>query len=252
MIRLRQSLARIMLDRGAAAARRAAEAPSSAPSGAAEWGTLVHALAVGGRQVRYVDAPDWRSAAARAARDEAAAAGEIAALRSVHERACLAAQAALHMIDDAALGTGSMGLPTTESRVQWTADGCPCAGTLDWVSGNVILDLKTTSATRSEFGAHVYRYGYDIQAAAYLEAMSAIHPGVPWRYALVVVPEDPADAWWAPLSGAYLEVGRARWSAAKKIWRQCLETGQWPGPESGAAIEPPNWVIARTEEDYGA
>jgi len=257
-MRLRQSLARVLLEQGPAAARRRATAGADGvpATTATSWGTLVHLATLGGSdRIVRVDADDWRSKGARDSRVEASAAGRVAMLSRDWDRVAAASTAATTMLLRATRELGVAAPAATETSLEWISHGCPCAGTLDWMAHQdgrgVILDLKTTDSDPSAFAASVWRYGYDIQAAAYLDAARTLHPHIRWTYGLVVVPEEPEDTWWAPLSPAYLEVGERRWREAKRVWARCLQDGSWPGPVSGVAIEPPAWVLSKSEDYNG-
>jgi hypothetical protein len=223
------------------------------------FGTIVHAIALGEPgDVVCVDAADWRAKAAKEARAEAAVAGKLACLAEEYDRATYAAYVGMALVR-ALLPDGA--LIRTETGYLWqdAPTGAWCRGLADVVhipdprQGRrpVVVDLKTTSATQAEWMRGVpAKYGYHVQMAAYREMV-----GLAWGvspadvdYYLVVVPEEPADAWVATLSEAYAEVGEARWRRAKRVWAECCRAGVWPGPDRRCELSPPAWVLREHEE----
>ena len=115
------------------------------------------------------------------------------------------------------------------------------------------IDVKTiTSADPGTCSRHAYNFGYDIQCAAYTEAITAIKPEWAGRLEFIflfceleppyaVVPRRPDNA--------MLELGRRRWQRAKEVWKDCLARGAWPGyADDIDTLYLPGWAVAQLEE----
>ncbi len=98
--------------------------------------------------------------------------------------------------------------------------------------GECLGDLKTTrDASIPAWQKSVYKLDYHVQAAMYLDAYNSI-PGVnPRNGFLHVVVENikPFEIARRRLSEEFIEVGRARYTAALERYCDCLKSGIWPG-----------------------
>ena len=240
---LTPSLARTLLAKSPAHAR--IECPyffdytPREPSAAMIEGTIVDEMLIGdpGRIV-VVDAPDWRTKAAKEQRDEATAAGKIPALPETAERcAMLAAR-----LRDALERNGvDIAVAALKRRLFWRSGNVECSGEPDIVDHGyappMIIDIKTTTIcpTSVNWTRHTASMGYDIQAAAYCEAVDA--KGFAW---LVIETEPPYSVVMHVASSALLRVGQRQWDDAKKLWAECLANNDFPGPEGGI-IDPAPW-----------
>lgn len=134
--------------------------------------------------------------------------------------------------------------------------GAPCKGRIDLAlfEQHAIGDLKTTiDGSAARFAMDAWKYGYAMQAAAYIEG--AAHNGIAVTdYLIIVVEKSPP---WCTavyrLSDAAIELGMRRWKEAKAIYARCIETGEWPGyPAEIQELSAPNWAMnefyAETEE----
>jgi hypothetical protein len=149
--------------------------------GAADRGSAVHALLLGGRAIEVVEADDWRTAAARQARDEARAKDRIPILAK--EMAGLSA-----MVDPirerlSALHGGAF---LTEQTAIWRSfPGGWRRARIDTVSTDrcLIVDYKTTEALvdASSCERRIADMGLQMQAAAYVEAVETLHPELQGR-----------------------------------------------------------------------
>jgi hypothetical protein len=118
-----------------------------------------------------------------------------------------------------------------------------------------IYDFKTTTDASPEGVVKaVAAYGYDVQAAFYLDTWRAA-TGEDRRFRFVFVEKEP------PFEVAVVELYRkpgdeADWfdhanalaRDARRIWGECLTSGQWPGyPARVAVIGAPGWHTAKME-----
>jgi hypothetical protein len=153
-----------------------------------DLGTVAHALLLEGEAaIEAVDAADWRTAAAKDARDAARAAGKTPLLVSqlAEVEAMVAAawqQLEAHNVEPTPF-TG--GLP--EQTVIWEERGVTCRARIDWLhDGNVaISDYKTTgrSANPEAYARALFNVGGDVQAAFYvrgIEQTTGVTPDFRW------------------------------------------------------------------------
>jgi hypothetical protein len=236
-----------------------------------ETGTLIHRLLLGkGGEIaiapdewhdakgKPLPAVDWRTKEAKAWWETAESEGKIPVLRHQIDglleinailREKLASQHGITLDDSNAL---------REQPMAWNELGASCRCMFDWVrpEEGEIIDLKTIhSCNPRVVSKHVANFCYDIQFAAYSNALTAYRPEMEGliRYTLVFVEvEPPFDILVAHLSSTFKELGQLRWGNAIKIWNECMATGVWPGYATGTVtLEPPAWLLAdllETEE----
>jgi hypothetical protein len=225
----------------------------SAVGGAADRGSAVHALLLGGRAIEVIEAEDWRTAAARQARDDARAKDRIPILAK--ELAGLSA-----MVDPvrerlAALHGGAF---LTEQTAIWRSfPGGWRRARIDTVSTDrcLIVDYKTTEA---QVDAHscerrIADMGLQIQAAAYVEAVETLHPELQGRVRFIFQwQEQKAPYALSPpieMSEAFMALGRAQWQAACHLWDMALKHKAFPGYSAHRHFAcPPAWELSRWEE----
>lgn len=104
--------------------------------------------------------------------------------------------------------------------------------TIDAIAADIV-DLKTCrSAKPSECEKSVERYGYDIQAAAYTQALEHVRPELAGRvtYRWFFVQLEPIVLVTpGRMSGELRELGERRWQRAVDTWADCVATNTWPG-----------------------
>lgn len=214
-------------------------------------GNVAHALLLQGIEVAevIVGYTDWRSKAAKEARDLARAHGRAPML--AHQ--ATEVYAMVNAVRDQLVGFGVDPLPFTdgspERTLVWDEAEVACRARIDWLHNamHAIDDLKTTSrsARPDAFEKNLYAYGCDIQAALYLRGMKALGASPEWRWVVVETTPPYALSVISP-TAAVLALGDAKVDAALTLWRQCLETGHWPAyPTEIAYAELPAWEEAR-------
>ena len=222
-------------------------APQTRPTAAMDFGSAVDAIVSGDHdRVGLVEASDWRTKAAQAAREAAAGSGKICLLRRDYQRAqAVAAQIAASVdgIDHA----------TRQLTAYWHDGSVWHRGRMDFVSPDMtqIWDLKVSGVSHKFDARHVIQMGYHIQAAAYIEAIETIQPELTGRveYRWIVADDDaPYDVSIHWPTASMLDLGRHEWRKASAIWRQCLDTDTWLGRQSGA-IDAPPWALAGMLDD---
>jgi hypothetical protein len=138
----------------------------------------------------------------------------------------------------------------------WESNGVLCRCRFDNLhieaDHYVINELKTTEdASHRAITRTVENFGYDIQAAAYQEAVETIRPDLAGRgfvrfiFAETTSPYEPNIT---QLAGSMAELGRRRWARAVATWGKCLATNEWPGyPFS--RIEASSFALEREESE---
>ena len=220
-------------------------------------GSLVHSLLLdGGAGLTIVDADDWRTKAAREARDAAVAEGTTPILTSKYEEGLQTATAIRQRLR--ARGVELNGTPAY--KVMWTqgVEGLPsvlCRGMLDMVDVALgeIVELKTIDSAHPEKCAkHVVEYGYDIQHAAYVSGMETLFPVLAGRWVfrwIFVETKPPYAVTVAAPDGATRELGRMRWDRACAIWSRCMQSGEWPDYSTApVSLSVPQWALNREME----
>lgn len=112
--------------------------------------------------------------------------------------------------------------------VFWTDEitGVECKALPDYLRGNTCLDLKTTDdATPGAFARSVRKYGYDIQAAMYLDGCASM--GVTEFIFVVQEKSAPYAVRQFKLSKETIELARMRYRDALAVYAECKESGEW-------------------------
>jgi hypothetical protein len=215
-----------------------------------DLGTACHSMLLEGISIVEVcDFPDWRTKAAKEARDLARMHGRVPLLTDQYASVlgmyeAVAAQIAQLDVDPIPLTAGK-----PEQTMVWEEQGVLCRARIDWLHDDLtaIDDLKTTSRsahpeswTRTMFGI-----GCDVQAAFYLRGLKALQAEPVWRW-LVVETSPPYALSVVSPGPAVLELANMKIDAALATWKQCLETDVWPAyPRQVCYAELPAWEEAR-------
>jgi hypothetical protein len=216
-------------------------------------GTAAHALLLSGiTAVEVLDAPDWRTKAAKEWRDAVRADGRIPLLAKHWGAVQAMAQAATeqlvaHEADPPLFNDGK-----PEQTLVWEEPGgVLCRARIDWLRDDLdaIDDYKTTSASADpeKWTRSMFTSGYDVQAAFYLRGLEAL-AGVDEAQMRFVVQETfPPYALSVVAPGpAALAIGRKKVDFAINVWRRCLERDEWPAyPRQVCWAELPPWEEER-------
>jgi hypothetical protein len=225
-------------------------------------GSLLHAMLLGkGAEIEIVAADDWRTKAAREARDRAREEGRIAVLEHIYSGAELAATSIRkRLVDRREPIDLSSRDGESELAIVWREDATIgpvwARGMLDRLERRatraVIYDLKTCrSAHPRSCASHVIEYGYDLQGAAYTRAVAAAWPELAGRVDFVFIfaeTEAPYAVTVGRVDGAARERGERRWREAVERWARCIRTDEWPlyeGDGEVVTLESPGWVLAQ-------
>jgi hypothetical protein len=244
--------------------RPSSRARSRSSFAAFDIGTVAHsALLLGESSCHIVDAPDWRSKAAKEERDRARELG-LVPLLACHAESVDAMVATVHPqleAFDADPALFADGKP--EQTLIWDEDGVTLRARADWLHDDcsAIDDLKTTSGSaHPQDWTHrrLWDIGADIQAAFYMRGLRALAGSEP-RFRFCVVESTPPYAVSVVgLAPSALELASEKVDYAIATWRECMEAGEWPAYMSRVAYaETPawheaQWMEARFHESEGA
>lgn len=239
--RLHQSYCKDLLTRPALVKRQLDGIRRKATK-AMDLGTLLDRHVFGGMDdVGVVDAKDLRTKKAQEQAKAIREAGKTPVLKREWDAAAEMAKAVLEEVYKWIEPSRC----ATQRTYRWVGPhGVLCEGTPDAVympsAERLTWDLKlVASADPDDLERQIYKFGWDIQAAAYTEATGAE------QHVIVAAEKGGAgEVVWYPLSDEYLDVGRQRWSDAAAIWKRCLETGEWPGYQS-RTLHPPRYAVMR-------
>lgn len=211
-------------------------------------GHAVHTLVLGaGAPVVHVETDSWRTKAAKEQRAEVEAAGGIPLTTGEWEQ--------VHAMRDSVLAVPdvahvlSEGEPEMSLYATHEATGVRMRARPDWYRPGLILDLKTTgtSADPHQFGKTAAQWGYHLQAAWYLEV--AARAGLDAADFVFVVVEKTAPHLVSVvrLDEYALNVGWDEAETALRTYRDCTESGVWPGyPTDIVTASLPRWYQPKT------
>lgn len=140
------------------------------------------------------------------------------------------------------------------SRSELTAlamvDGVWCRAMVDNAPedpSQPLYDFKTTTnASPDACLRAVMAYGYDMQAAHYLDTWKAA-TGEERSFRFIFQEKEPPHGVCViELGGLTMEMARRKMRHAREVWRDCLTSGQWPGYPVGVhRVELPEWMAER-------
>lgn len=160
----------------------------------------------------------------------------------------------------------AMGISLDAARSEMVAlaevDGVMCRAMIDNAPADPrfpLYDLKsTTDASPEALAKTVATYGYDLQAAHYLAVWKAA-TGEDRRFRIIFVEKEApygvqvAELYRKPGDEAdWFDHADALAADARRIWGECLRTGQWPGyPARVAVIGAPGWHLTKMDDRSG-
>lgn len=214
-------------------------------------GTAAHYLLLEGMpEIVVIEAPDWRTNAAKDARDEARAAGKLPLLEKHWGAVQAMVEAARIQLEGISAAPPIFTDGKPEQMLVWDDGGVTCRARLDWLRDDhsAIDDYKTTSRTANPeaWSRSLFGMGYDIQAAFYLRGLQALTgQQADWRW-VVQETAPPYALSVVSLNPAALELADAKVIYALNRWRECLAANVWPGyPTEICYAELPGWEEAR-------
>ena len=241
------TVAKVLLARSALHAKASV---GMKPSGLLDRGSIIHRLVLGkGKDYAIVEANDWRTNVAKAARADARAKGLTPVLADDFEDYSKASAAISTQLADRGIVLDG----DSEVAIEWMEGALQCKGMPDhlWIGDGVILDLKVTeNACPDAIERTAENLGYALQAAAYSRALAAVRPDLAGRVKFLFAfcePDAPHAMNICETSGVFRELGERRWLRACAEWQQCIERDRYPGYDEHGInhINPPAWALAR-------
>lgn len=205
-----------------------------------------------------VEAEDWRTKAAREARDAARSEGKIPLLeKNVGELLSMRKALLSHPI----AGKAFSGEGFSELSLVWKdkETGVFLKARPDWTPANFsfLVDLKTsTTANPNDFARKAYGLGYHQQAAWYLDAAEAVLGERPGQFWFVVQDKSaPFLCSVVAFDAEAIAAGRELNRRAIRQFAECLDKDEWPGyrnegtPDRDTAfiLSLPNWAQREVE-----
>ena len=223
---------------------------ASAPSDAMRIGTAVHTLVLEPhRSAEVVQMPTFnlRTNAGKANRDAwlADRPGAQAFALPEYERICGAVEAVRRHPGAAMLLSDGV----AERSVLWrdASEQIECRARFDWHRHDMgIVDLKTCQDASPEAASRsIAAFNYHLSAAHYWLGHEHVFNQSPAFWAFVFVEtEPPHGVACYVLDSASLRAGMDKCARAYSLFKQCTESGRWPGyPEDIQTISAPRWAL---------
>lgn len=224
-----------------------------------DLGTIAHAKLLEGDESRVVivEAADWRTNLAKAARDDARALGKLPILRHKFAAVEEMVAAARKAISEAPEIAKAFAEGAPEQTLVWQDGSVYCRCRPDWLThdGRLAIDYKTTgaSAEPDSWGrGPLLSMGYDIQAGFGLRGIKALHKPRGCSFVFMVQETEPPYAVsFVGLSPEFEAFADQKVRRAIEAWNFCLETDTWPSyPSRICWADPPAWAVTRWEETH--
>jgi hypothetical protein len=139
-----------------------------------------------------------------------------------------------------------------EESVFWDEDGQMFKARPDAWKPGLVADLKTTvDANPNEFGKTAFNFGYFMSAAHYIDGVKSA-TGEDVKFSFVNVEKTaPYLVSVVELDDYTLDCGRQMLERAKTIYRECTETGNWPGYPSVEPVGLPAYANYQLDDLLG-
>lgn len=130
--------------------------------------------------------------------------------------------------------------------------GVFCRGRWDLIGhkSRSVVDLKSTrSAAHRDFEKSIFRYGYHVQGAHYIDGAHALGVDAD-RFAMIAVEMfPPFELAIYVLDDESLAYGRMERSALMDVFAYCRDAGDWFGyPREPQLISLPKWAVRQLEQ----
>lgn len=235
---LTQSLAKILLDHSPKHAWLAHPRlnPNYEHDDATKYdtGNIGHSILIGrGKELKVIQAENWRTKAAQEAREEAAKLGKLGILEKDYEIGLAMAAAAREQLDERGMMT-SFVEGHGEVVLAWNEGPTHFRTMIDWlVNPKLPIDYKSTkaSAAPQSVATRLADGGWEIQAAMHERGLDALDPENAGRrkFRFVLQESEPPYALTvAELDEHCMTLGRRRLAVAIEIWKRSVENNSWP------------------------
>lgn len=225
------------------------------PSDKMDFGSGAHAMVLGsGQEIEVVDADDWKTKDARAARDSIRAANKIPMLTHNHARALEIKNAFFLRLGEYGLREQFEAGVSESTIVTDEGSGAYCRVRLDRLfidekAGRaIIFDPKFCESANPTFlPKQVMNMGYVVQEAYYRHAFHSARPDLAGRERFIYLFQEdsfPYAMTPAELNGEFQAIGMNKIMRAIDAWKRHLGDGRWPSyAKEILKIEPPSWAL---------
>ena len=226
-------------------------------NGKFDVGLASHSILLEGiDNVEVIDAEDWRTKAAKEARDEARKIGKTPLLNHQFEEV----KKSVVRVEEQIYGCKELGIKSLmadgdhEQSFIWEEEEnvwCRCRP--DWLSRDhkLILDVKFTDrdANPMSIDKHIVSMGYQIQDSFYSRGVKSIY-GVDNKFIFIFAEvNEPYLCSFVGLSPQFKNMGQQQIEFGIFTWKQCLKNNEWPGyPQKVAWVDAPAWALAYWEQ----
>jgi hypothetical protein len=200
-----------------------------------DFGTAVHAVLLEGVEICVpIEAADWRTNAAKEAREQTRAEGRIPLLAHDYTRLLQLVSAAKRQLADHHASPRLFTDGKPEQSLFWhEPDGVACRARIDWLRDDFVAidDLKTTSASANPdlWSRRLFDHGVDVQSEMYRRGAERL-TGVRPEFRLVVIETTEPFALSVVSPGPDVElIARKKVDYAIALWEKCLRENSWPG-----------------------
>lgn len=202
--------------------------------------------------IEIITEKDYRTKAARVARDAAYENGVIPVLEKDMDRLNRMSCVALEFLAKTEL-SGILANGKPEQTLIGRYKDVWLRGLLDWLTTprDIILDYKTTAGSSKPdqwIRNQLIPLGYDIQAHMYV-LLNRLLGGPDAKFVFLV--QENTEPYACALVGAgpsIIASGKMKTDIAISHWRWCLENNEWPGYGYKIAwAEAPAWTVAEAE-----
>ena len=219
-----------------------------------DLGTYAHAMLLEGGHdgLVVIDADDWRTKAAKEARDAARAEGKTPILaRKIAEVERMVKFAKEYVEQSEIAGIFESGKP--EQVIIWHDGDTLCKARPDWLSDKYLLHFKTTksSVEPRAFSRTAVNCGYDLAMMFYLRGLEAVQPDNQVQHFILAQEQaEPFACKLFDLSAPLRDVAMVKVGRAIRAWESCTKSGRWPAYSGEVhSIEITPWALAQSEED---
>lgn len=216
-------------------------------SAAFDLGTVAHSLILEGDEsgVEVLDFPNWTTKNSKDAAAKARAEGKIPLLSKDWVTVQAMRDSVMAHPEASDLFTGHK----AEQSVFWEEDGLMLKCRPDAQKPGILVDLKTTvDADPREFGRIANNFGYHQSAAHYIDGWhAATGDTLPFMFVLVEK-TAPYLVSVVSLDAEAIDYGRQLNDRAKRIYKECTASGNWPGYPGTEPVSLPMHAIYALDE----
>ncbi len=223
------------------------QSENSVHKDAFDLGTAIHSITLERDEsnIVEVEASTWQTKKAQDAKAAARAEGKVPLLTKDLELARAIDRSIMAHPLASRMFTGHI----AERSVFWEDDGLQLKCRPDALNLGLIGDLKSAiTANPNDFGKTAADLGYFMSAAHYQDGMEqATGDRMPFLF-ILAEKSAPFPVSVVELDDEALEYGRRMNERAKRIYRRCLETGEYPGYPEAGRISLPAWATYRMND----